>query len=127
MVNFGPLETVPESFRGRTFHVHNPTVTLMRTQAPECEAIGHRMAEVLRDARVETVVLIPELGVSALDAPGQPFYDPEADAALFSAIRDGLQGATHTRVESLPMHLNDPAFADAAVDRLLAAREGMTR
>ncbi|WP_169976634.1 Tm-1-like ATP-binding domain-containing protein [Tautonia rosea] len=125
MVNFGPLETVPEIFRGRLLHLHNPTVTLMRTQADECEAIGHRMAQALRNARVETVVLIPELGVSALDAPGQPFFDPEADAALFSAIREGLKGSTHTRVESLPMHLNDPAFADVAVERLLAARKGM--
>lgn len=122
MVNFGPLETVPERFRGRSFHVHNPTVTLMRTQARECDLIGKRMAQVLWDARVETVVLLPELGVSALDAPGQPFYDPEADEALFSALRDGLKDAPHTRVESLPMHLNDPAFADTAVERLLAAR-----
>ncbi|MEW4567895.1 Tm-1-like ATP-binding domain-containing protein [Tautonia sp. JC769] len=118
MVNFGPLETVPERFKGRTFHVHNPTVTLMRTLPDECRAIGERMAQALFNARVETIVLIPEQGVSALDAPGQPFHDPEADAALFSAIRDGLRGATHTRVESLPLHLNDPRFADAAVARL---------
>jgi uncharacterized protein (UPF0261 family) len=121
MVNFGPLETVPDRFRSRTFHVHNPTVTLMRTQSTECKAIGEQIAQVLWNARVETIVLIPERGVSALDAPGQPFYDPEADSALFSAIRDGLRGATHTRVESLPMHLNDPAFADAAVARLRSA------
>jgi uncharacterized protein (UPF0261 family) len=121
MVNFGPLETVPDRFRSRTFHVHNPTVTLMRTQSTECKAIGEQIAQVLWNARVETIVLIPERGVSALDAPGQPFYDPEADSALFSAIRDGLRGATHTRVVSLPMHLNDPAFADAAVARLRSA------
>ncbi|RUL88454.1 Tm-1-like ATP-binding domain-containing protein [Tautonia sociabilis] len=119
MVNFGPIATVPEAFRGRTLHVHNPTVTLMRTLPDECEALGRRIAATLRPSRAETVVLLPELGVSALDAPGQPFHDPEADARLFGAIREGLAGASHVRVESLPLHLNDPAFADEAARLLL--------
>lgn len=118
MVNFGPIETVPEAFRRRTLHVHNPSVTLMRTLPEECEEIGRRMADVLRNARAETVVLIPELGVSALDAPGKPFYDPEADQALVSAIREGLTGSSFARFESIPMHINDPEFADLAVARL---------
>jgi uncharacterized protein (UPF0261 family) len=118
MVNFGPVETVPEKFRGRTFHVHNPTVTLMRTLPEECEAIGNRMAETLSRARAETVVLLPEGGVSALDALGQPFFDKEADSRLFEAIRRGLDGAVHVRVESLPHHINDPEFADLAWERL---------
>ena len=35
MVNFGPMSSVPERYRGRTLHVHNPTVTLMRTTPEE--------------------------------------------------------------------------------------------
>jgi uncharacterized protein (UPF0261 family) len=118
MVNFGPVETVPERFRNRTFHVHNPSVTLMRTLPEECEAIGNRMAMALFNATAETVVLLPEGGVSALDAPGQPFFHPKADARLFEAIRRGLEGAENVRVESLPYHLNDPEFADMASTRL---------
>ncbi|QDV33620.1 Tm-1-like ATP-binding domain-containing protein [Tautonia plasticadhaerens] len=118
MVNFGPIETVPEAFRGRTFHVHNPTVTLMRTLPEECEELGRRMASMLRRASAETVVLIPEEGVSALDAPGQPFHDPGADARLFESIRRGLEDSRLVRVESVPMHINDPEFADLASARL---------
>ena len=78
----------------------------MRTTAEEYAAIGRRMAEILATATRQTVVLLPEGGVSALDAPGQPFHDPEADAALFEAIRRGLDGrrARPGRVASRDAH-----------------------
>lgn len=123
IVNFGPIETVPAEFRGRRLHVHNPNVTLMRTLPEECEAIGRRMASIVAEASRETIVLLPELGVSALDAPGQPFHDPEADDRLFGSIRRGLEGSRRVRVEAVPMHINDPGFADLASARL----QGLSR
>ena len=45
MVNFGPMDTVPERFRGRKLHIHNPQVTLMRTTPEENAAIGTWIAE----------------------------------------------------------------------------------
>jgi uncharacterized protein (UPF0261 family) len=120
MVNFGPMDTVPDRFRSRRLHVHNPSITLMRTTPEENATIGGRIAETLSRARGPTVVLIPGRGVSALDAPGQPFHDPQADAALFQAIAKGL--ATHPHVELLVRdeHINDPAFAEAAAAHLRA-------
>lgn len=118
MVNFGPMATVPEKFSGRRLHVHNPTVTLMRTTAEECAAIGRHMAAILAEATGPTIVLVPQGGVSALDAPGRSFWDPEADAALIEALSAGLQGSGRVRLVLRPEHINDPAFADAAVDRL---------
>ena len=53
MVNFGPLDTVPERFRGRNLHVHNPNVTLMRTTPDENAPHGpldRREAQSLRGA-----------------------------------------------------------------------------
>jgi uncharacterized protein (UPF0261 family) len=120
MVNFGPLSTVPERFAGRRFHVHNPSVTLMRTTAEENAELGRRMAAVLGRATAPVVLLIPQRGVSALDAPGQPFHDPEADAALFDALTRGLDGHPWVRVVLRDEHINDPAFADAAAAELLA-------
>jgi uncharacterized protein (UPF0261 family) len=119
MVNFGPRETVPERFAGRRLHVHNANVTLMRTTPEECAAIGRRMAEALAGSRGPTVVLLPRGGVSALDVPGGPFHDPEADAALFEALRGGLAGAPGVRVVERPEAINDPSFADAAAGLLL--------
>jgi uncharacterized protein (UPF0261 family) len=120
MVNFGPRPTVPDRFAGRLFHVHNPSVTLMRTTAAENAELGRRMAEVLGRATAQVVLLLPRRGVSALDAPGQPFFDPAADAALFDALTGGLAGHPWVRVVDRDEHINDPAFADAAVAELLA-------
>lgn len=121
MVNFGPRETVPERFSGRTLHVHNANVTLMRTTPEECAVIGERMADVLSRARGPVVVLVPLGGVSAIDVPGGPFLDPEADASLFGAIRDGLDRRPNANVRLVerPEAINDPAFADAAANALL--------
>jgi uncharacterized protein (UPF0261 family) len=114
MVNFGPRETVPERFAGRRFHVHNATVTLMRTTPAENAALGRRVADCLRSATGPTAVMLPLGGVSAIDAPGGPFWDPEADAALFAAIREGLSTCPGVRLVERPEHINDPAFAEAA-------------
>ncbi len=114
MVNFGPRSTVPDRFAGRLFHQHNPSVTLMRTTPEENAEIGRRMAAILSESTVRTRVMIPLRGVSALDAPGMPFHDPEADAALFRAIGEGLLGHEHVTVISCPYHINDPPFGEGA-------------
>lgn len=119
MVNFGPRETVPEKFADRLFHVHNANVTLMRTTPEENAALGRLVAAKLARAAGPTVVIVPR-GVSALDAPGKPFWSPEADAALFQALRDGLKGHAHVRLIESERHINDPEFADAAALALLA-------
>jgi uncharacterized protein (UPF0261 family) len=116
MVNFGPRETVPERFAGRKFHVHNANVTLMRTTPEENAAIGRRMAEVLGRAKGRVAVLIPAGGVSAIDVPGGPFHDPDADAALFDALRRGLEKFPEVRVIERPEAINDPGFADEAAE-----------
>ncbi|HUF68651.1 MAG TPA: Tm-1-like ATP-binding domain-containing protein [Longimicrobiales bacterium] len=117
MVNFGPRATVPERFRDRLLHVHNPSVTLMRTTAAECTQLGEIIAARLNAANGPTTILLPLRGVSALDREGQPFHDAEADAALFEALRRSV-GPAVSLVE-LDLHINDPAFADAIADRLL--------
>jgi uncharacterized protein (UPF0261 family) len=120
MVNFGPMETVPERFRNRKLHVHNPSITLMRTTPAENAALGARIAETLARARGPTVVLLPRGGVSGIDVPGQPFHDPEADSALCRAICDKLAGHPNVKVVVREEHINDPAFAQSAADHLLA-------
>lgn len=118
MINFGPPETVPEKYADRKFYYHNPTVTLMRTTKENNETIGKVIAEKLNNATSEMVLLLPERGVSALDAEGQDFHDPEADTALFKALKAGLNNPL-VRIEDLDLHLNDEAFAEEAVRQLL--------
>jgi uncharacterized protein (UPF0261 family) len=115
MINFGAWDSVPERFRGRRLYRHNPTVTLMRTTPDECRAIGAFIAAKLNAMQGPVRFLLPEGGVSAIDAPGQPFHDPEADRALFAAIEQGFRATTQHKLLRLPLHLNDEAFADALV------------
>ncbi len=116
MVNFGAKDTVPAKFGGRTLHVHNAQVTLMRTTPEENHAAGQWIAERLNCCDGEVRFLLPLGGVSAIDAPGQPFHDPEADAALFDAIRSTLKPTGKRQLIELPHHVNDPAFAAALAE-----------
>jgi uncharacterized protein (UPF0261 family) len=124
MVNFGPPPTVPEKFRGRRFYQHNPNVTLMRTTPEENDQLGKEIAHKASAARGPTAVLAPLKGVSALDAEGQPFWWPEADAALFQSLRNWM--SPQVQLIELDRHINDPAFAEAAVQTLLEMMNGKT-
>jgi uncharacterized protein (UPF0261 family) len=115
MVNFWALETVPERFRSRKLYRHNPNVTLMRTTAAECQSIGQWIAEKLNACEGPVRFLIPEKGVSALDASGQAFHDLEADAALFDGLENALKQTASRRLMRLPLHINDPGFSAALV------------
>ena len=115
MVNFWAPSTIPEKYSSRLFYEHNPNVTLMRTTADECRRIGEWIGEKLSQCEGPVRFLIPEKGVSALDIEGGAFWDPEADAALFQAIERTIRPTATRRVERLPLHINDPEFAEAAV------------
>jgi uncharacterized protein (UPF0261 family) len=116
MINFGPLETVPEPFRSRVLHVHNASVTLMRTTAEENATLGRLIARKVNAAQGPVSVFFPTGGVSMIDAPGEPFHDPVADAALFDALRVALRQDIE-RVE-MAVNINDPSFGRAMADRL---------
>jgi uncharacterized protein (UPF0261 family) len=115
MVNFGPRETVPPQFEGRNIYVHNPTVTLMRTTPGECSELGRIIGRKLSAASGPTALFVPLGGVSMIAAPGQPFHDADADAALRAGLQETIGDVeVHEREEEI----NEPAFATAMADRL---------
>ena len=117
MVNFHAMQTVPEKFADRLFYKHNPNVTLMRTTAAENAMLGEIIAEKLNRSTGPVTLMLPLKGVSMIDAPGQPFYDPKADEALFGALRNTVQA--HVQLVEMDVHINDPTFAEAAAAHLL--------
>jgi uncharacterized protein (UPF0261 family) len=116
MVNFGAIETLPEKYKGRLVHVHNANVTLMRTTPEENTRMGAFIAAKLNAMDGPVRFLLPLGGVSSLDAPGQAFWWPEADQALFAAIERDFRAAPDRKLVKRPENLNDPAFAQALVD-----------
>jgi len=115
MVNFWAMDTVPERYRGRKLHRHNPNVTLMRTSVEENERIGAFIADKLNRMQGPVRFLIPEGGVSGVDTPGQPFWDPAADRMLFDTIATRFKSGPDRKLIRLPHHINDDAFAAALV------------
>ena len=119
MANFGERDTVPEKYADRLFYIHNPQVTLMRTNAAECAELGKIIAEKANANPAPTAILNPLKTVSVISAEGQPFHDADADKALFAAIHK------HAQVEVIDYNeeINSEVFAKAAAQKLLALIE----
>lgn len=119
VVNFGPWDTVPQCFRDRKLYRHNSAVTLMRTSATEAAELGRMIGAKLAQGRGRRCIVLPLRGLSSLSAPGKPFHDPEADQALFSALRGALPESVE--VVELDTDINDPAVAAALAEHFDAA------
>jgi uncharacterized protein (UPF0261 family) len=118
MVNFGARESIPAKYAERKLYPHNPLVTLMRTTREENAELGRIIASKLGKAKGPTVLMIPKKGVSAIDVEGKPFYDAEADEALFTALRKNI--TPNVTLVELDTDINSDAFATEAAHRLLA-------
>ncbi len=117
MVNFWAPETIPGKFDGRTFYPHNPNITLMRTNVEECTRLGEILAEKLNASTAAVTVLIPLGGLSVIDSPGGQFWLPEADEALFKAMKKNLR--PDIPVIEMDANVNDPEFSRACAEQLL--------
>jgi uncharacterized protein (UPF0261 family) len=117
VVNLGAPERVPTTFAGRTFHMHRPNSTLMRINTEESIRIAESISAKLNAATGPVTVLIPLLGFSSLDAPGNPFENSEADEAFIRTLRSSLR--SDIVMKELPYHINDEPFARAAAEELL--------
>jgi uncharacterized protein (UPF0261 family) len=116
MVNFGAMQTVPDPFRHRNLHIHNSNVTLMRTTAEENRKCAQWMANKLSRSISPVHLLLPTQGLSALDAPNKPFFDPAANQTLFDELEKALQGIDYIRVERVDAHINDPKFIERVIE-----------
>ncbi len=117
MVNFWAPETIPEKFKGRKFYRWNPNVTLMRTTPEENAELGKIIAQKLNKSKGPVAVFLPLKGVSMLDAPGREFWWPEADKALFEAIKTNIR--QDIPVYELDYNINDNEFAEAMASKML--------
>lgn len=117
MANFGPKDTVPEKYKNRLFYEWNPSVTLMRTNIEENLRMGEIFAEKANVSKGKVAFLIPLKGVSMLDSEEEPFWWPEANQAMFDAIKKNLESGIS--VVEMDCNINDEAFSQKAVEMLL--------
>ncbi|MDF1739057.1 MAG: Tm-1-like ATP-binding domain-containing protein [Verrucomicrobiales bacterium] len=117
MANFGEPDTVPGKYAERNFYHHNPQVTLMRTNPEECAQLGRILAEKVNAYTAPVTVLLPTKAISIISAEGQPFYDRDADEALFSAIKANL--SDEIELIEVDAEINAPEFSEACAEALL--------
>ncbi len=125
MVNFWSFETIPEKFKARLLYRHNPSVTLMRTTIEENKELGRILAEKLNLSKGPVAVYLPLRGVSAIAALDGPFHWPEADTALFDALREHLR--SDIPVYEIDADINDPSFAGAMSEGLIGLMRANTQ
>ena len=121
MANFWARDTVPEKYNDRLFHEWNPNVTLMRTNPEENAEIGRILAEKANRSEGPVAVLLPLRGVSILDSPDGEFWWPEANQALFQAIKENL--LHDILLNELDCNINDDEFAGAVTNKLISFLE----
>ncbi len=117
MVNFGAKDTIPEKYKDRLFYEWNPLVTLMRTNIEENAKMGEIFAQKANASTGKVAFLIPLKGVSILDSEGGLFWWPEANQALFEAIKKNVK--PEIQVVELDCNINAEAFSQKAVAMLL--------
>ena len=117
MCNFFGIDTVPEKYRHRKLYQWNPNVTLLRTNVDENIQMGKMIAHAANESRGPVTILLPLQGVSMLDSLNNDFWDPEADAACFNAIKVNVKPTI--RVIEMDSNINDPEFSDKAAELLL--------
>jgi len=117
MANFWARETLPEKYKDRRIYQWAHNITLMRTTPEENTAIGRILAEKANRSSGPVAFFLPLKGVSMLDAPDKEFWWPEANRALFDAIKDNLRSGIP--IYELDCNINDDAFADAAANKML--------
>ncbi|KAL8160457.1 hypothetical protein V2J09_001994 [Rumex salicifolius] len=119
MVNFGARDTIPSKFHERKIHEHTDQVTLMRTTADENKKFASFIADKLNTGSSKISVCLPKNGVSALDAPGKPFYDPDTTEILITELQRSIQTNEDRQVKVYPFHINDPEFAEVLAESFL--------
>ncbi|XP_071731341.1 toMV susceptible protein tm-1(GCR26)-like isoform X2 [Rutidosis leptorrhynchoides] len=119
MVNFGAMDTIPKNFQQRKIFEHNEQVSLMRTTEEENKKFAAFIARKLNKSSSKIRVCLPEIGISALDAPGKPFYDTKATGALIEELKRLIEPTDDRKVKLYQYHINDTEFAKALVDSFL--------
>lgn len=110
VINLGPLSQVPKRFRSRLLEAPSPTSTFMRSNVEENQQLGYLIAEKVNHALGPVTVVLPLLGTSSVDYPGQSFEDNTARQALFDSLRSHVE--PQVRIIEVNAHINDSQFAE---------------
>jgi uncharacterized protein (UPF0261 family) len=120
-VLFESLQKAPEKYKNRRTMVHNAQMTCFLPTLDEMIEAARYMIDRLNRALGPTMAVIPSVGFTESNKPGNDLWFPEGNQAVVNEFRAGLRPEVPLIV--LDVHINHPAFADLVADcmaRLLA-------
>lgn len=120
IVLYGPVEDIPSDILERKHVIHNPIHTHVKANRLEMFELGKFIAERLGLSKGYATVLVPSQGFSQLNRAGGPIYEPDSDAGFQEGLEAGFKKSPsdRARIEVVDMHINDPEFAETAVNEL---------
>ena len=118
---YGPLQSIAPEMLERKYVVHNPIHTHVRANREEMTDAGRFVAERLSQTTGPATIMIPQRGFSQLNIQGGPLFDPLADQGFIEGMT--AAGAGILAMTELDMHINEPAFAEAASTELRCLME----
>lgn len=116
MVDYPAWSAPPAAHAGRPAHAHNRLIASVCIDPSMRRAVAREIGQRLGEAQGPTALLLPCRGIEGWDREGGPMHDPEGLAALVEEMPRALLPGT--RLVALDAHINDDAFAQAALDVL---------
>ena len=122
MITFGERESLPEKYKDRVVYMHNPAITVVKSNIEENVTFGIKVGENLNQWKNNAVLLLPLQGISMNDKVGSEYYGPREDQALFITLKKVINNPL-VEVIDVDAHINDEAFAIFAARKLVALME----
>ena len=116
LIDFAGWQDIPKAYADRPFHAHNRLIQSAGLAPDERRALVRDIAHRLAQAKGPVHMLVPTQGVEEWDRPGGPAHDPEGLAAMVDEMRTAITDPAQLTL--LDCHINDAAFATAALDVL---------
>ncbi len=113
LIDFAGWQEIPERFSDRPFHAHNRLIKSSALNAAERRETARGVNARLSQAKAPVQVILPTAGIEEWDRPGQEAHEPEALAEFLDEMRSAIKPPV--QMSEVGAHINDPAFADAAL------------
>ena len=102
-----------EKWDGYPTHAHNRLITSVVLREADCLMVADAHLERLATASGPTALLVPVGGFGEWDRPGADLHNPQGLAAFVGRLLE--ECPANVQLHQLDAHINDDAFADAAL------------
>lgn len=114
----GPIDDAKLRFPGRTYHIHNPALTAVRTNIDDLKTLVDHLCEITTQSNSDVSWFVPLRGFSNHDSPDGHLQDTSIPPKFAEYLRSVVPKGTPVKV--LDCHINDAEFAAALVDQVVA-------